>query len=153
MENKINNTEMKMLRDKCLLFNQFMIEKGGIPKGLIGVYLESNIIIEKAFKKGKLKPLQIMSQDIDNQILYHMPSSMAYEFKQLLLEKTGVDYEKIDNVLNIEVKKIINKGVIESDYEYDLIMNRVETIYNNSEYSEEVEKLNSMLVNYKNDAI
>ncbi len=75
--------ELKILRDKCLLFNQFMMEKGGLPSALNEAYIESNKLIEDAFRDGNLKPLTAMSADIDDQVLRHMPISMALELKKV----------------------------------------------------------------------
>jgi hypothetical protein len=49
----MESTELKTLRDKCLLFNQFMIDRGGMPKELIGAYQESSKLIETAIKKAR----------------------------------------------------------------------------------------------------
>lgn len=75
------NKDLDILKNKCLLFNQFMIEKGGFPVEMQSSFIESNKLINEAYGAGNMKVLKAMSRDIDNQILKHMPLSMALELK------------------------------------------------------------------------
>jgi hypothetical protein len=86
--------ELKSLRDKCILFNQFMSEKGNLPPQIAEAYIESKRLIELAYLKGEIKSLESMSSEIDNQVINHMPLSMAIEFKNLVKSELKIDYDR-----------------------------------------------------------
>jgi hypothetical protein len=144
----MKNTELKILRDKCLLFNQFMIEKGGIPSVLAEAYKESNRLIEKAYADGNPKPLKAMNKDIDNQVLKHMPLQMAADFKKIFKEKLGIDFEAVDKVYDKAIEKILKKGKIVNAEEYELILTKVDEIYADPNKEVEVKRLNDLLTAY-----
>jgi len=137
--------ELKTLRDKCLLFNQFMIEKGHFPEALLGSLKESKVLIEVAYEKGNLKSLRSMSNDIDNQVIRYMPLSMALELKILFMEKLGVDFEAVNKARLKAIDKVLKKGKISSANEYELLIEYVDEIYSDPEKALVVERLNEML--------
>jgi len=138
----------KILRDKCLLFNQFMIDKRYIPRELIEAYQETNKLIEIAYQERKIKPLKAASQDIDDQVMRHMPLSVAYELKKLFKERLNVDFEAVDKARLKALKEILKKGKISSENEYELVLNRIDEIYADGSKSEEIEELNNLLLIY-----
>lgn len=141
--------ELKKLRDKCLLFNQFMIEKGGFPPQLADSFKNANNLIETAYKEGNIQSLKTMSMDIDNQVLKEMPISMSIELKKLFKEKLDIDFDFIDKALNKALNKILAKGKISDISEYELLHNRVDEIYSDINKAEEVEKINKLLAGYE----
>lgn len=140
--------ELKTLRDKCLLFNQFMSEKGGLPPQLAEAYKESNKLIESAYLEGKKKPLKSMSADIDDQVIRHMPLSMAQELKNLFKEKLNIDYDVVDNARLKVIEKLLKKGKISKPDEYELLLNRVDEIYADTNREDEVKRINELLAAY-----
>lgn len=138
----------KILRDKCLLFNQFMIDKGYIPRELIEAYQETNKLIEIAYQERKIKPLKAASKDIDDQVMRHMPLSVAFELKKLFKERLNVDFEAVDEARIKALKKILKKGKISSENEYELVLNRIDEIYADDSKSEEIEELNNLILIY-----
>lgn len=140
--------ELKKLRDKCLLFNQFMIEKGGMPSALAEAYKESNRLIEKAYADGDPKPLKAMNKDIDNQVLKHMPLQMSIELKKTFKEKLGINFDAVDRVYEKAIEKVLKKGKIVNAEEYELLLNRVEEIYADANREDEVKSLNELLAAY-----
>ena len=148
MSDKTKAMEFKMLRDKCLLFNQFMVEKGGLPPQLAEAYKESNRLIEKAYADGNPKPLKAMNKDIDNQVLQHMPLKMATDLKQLFKEKLEIDFEVVNKAYDKAIDKVLKKGKIINAEEYELLLNRVDEIYADPSREEEVQQLNNLLLAY-----
>lgn len=141
-------TELKELRDKCILFNQFMIEKGTIPKELVDAYTESNRLLESAYQEGKIKPLRAASNDIDDQVVRHMPLSMALELKSFFKAKLGIDFDIFERARLKSIEKILKKGKINNPQEYELILNRVDEVYLDISKAEEIERLNNLLITY-----
>lgn len=138
--------KLQILRDKCLFFNQFMIEEGLVPAEMVPFYKRSNSIIEEAFLSANLKPLSSMSSDIDNQILMHMPAEMALKLKKRYRDHFGVNI--VSDAYGKIIKRIINRGRILSNAEYELTLNRIDEIFENPSMAEEVRILNNLLTNY-----
>lgn len=141
----MKNIELKALRDKCLLFNQFMIEGGYFPNELAAAFKDSNLLIEASYKDGKIRPLKSMSNDIDNQVLRHMPLSMALRLKAFFKDKLGIDFEAVNKARLQAIDKILKKGKISSPGEYELLIERVDEVYTDAEKSGELECLNELL--------
>lgn len=141
----MKTVELKTLHDKYHFFNQFMIEKGYVPKELTESFKESNKLIEAAYEKRNLKSLRSMSNDIDNQIIKYMSLSMALELKIFFKEKLGVDFEAVEKARLKAIDKILKKGKISDPIEYELLLERVDEIYSNPDRSEELNRLNEVL--------
>ncbi|MEJ5962752.1 hypothetical protein [Pedobacter immunditicola] len=141
----MENIALKTLRDKCILYNQFMIDSGAIPRELMGTYLAANKYIEAAYQEGKMKPLKAISIDIDDQVIRHMPLSMANKLKGLFKEKLHIDYEAVDKARLKAIQKILKKGKISTGEEYELAFNRVDEIYAERDKADEVKQLNELL--------
>jgi len=142
----MKNIELKALRDKCLLFNQFMIEGGYVPNELAEAFKDSNLLIEASYKDGKIQPLKSMSNDIDNQVLRHMPLSMALKLKAFFKEKLDVNFEAVDKARIKRIEKILKKGKISNPEEYGLVLSRIDEIYSEPSKSEEMKHLNELLL-------
>lgn len=149
MSDNKTSLELKALRDKCLLFNNFMSEKWGLPPLMAKAYKESNRLIETAYLEGKIKPLKAMSSDIDNEVLRHMPLHLAEELKRLFKEKLDIDYNVVDLTRIKAINKIYKKGKITKLDEYMLLLNWVEEIYEDSSKKEEIKRINELLSSYK----
>ena len=131
---------IKKLRDKCLLFNQFMINKGGVPSQLADAFERSNELIEKAYKEGEIKPLRSMSADIDEQVR-HMPLAMALEIERIFKENLDI---VIDNSKIIDA--IVKRGKIRNEDEFRFIENEVSELCQTNIGSPEIDILKKMLI-------
>lgn len=145
----MKDNEAKLLRDKCILFNQFMIEHGQLPESLADGYRESSRLIEDAFDNGKTRQLKVASADIDDQILRHMPIEMASEFKKIFLSKLGIKYNIIENGRLADLNKIIKSGVIGDLADRELVLNRIDEIYSDNENKTELDILNELLLKFE----
>lgn len=145
---KMETDNFKILRNKCLLFNQFMIDNGDIPRELIEAYQETNKLIEIAYQERKIKPLRAASRDIDDQVIRHMPLAVAFELKKLFKERLNIDFEAVDEARLKALKKILKTGKISTDNEYELVFNCIDEICTDVSKSEEMAELNSLLLNY-----
>lgn len=144
----MKNNELEFLREKCLLFNQFMMEKVA-PIQMHEFYKESNKLIEKAFKSQNLKPLQVMSKEIDRDILKHMPLPMAVEFKKFVSDKINIDFDAINKAHGKFIERLLKRGKISNEEEYRLILDRIDDIYSNKDNTDEVKQLNKLLIDFQ----
>lgn len=144
----METNNLEILKNKCLLFNQFMRRYGGFPVELSAAFDESDKLIEKAYQEKDLKPLKAMSRDIDNQVLKHMPLTMAIKLKELFKEELNINFDAVEKAILKSIDKIVKKGKISNASEYELLLNRVEEIYSDESKKEEVEKLNMLLADY-----
>jgi hypothetical protein len=141
----MNKIELTKMRDICLTFNRFLIEKELLRPEIHVAIEESNGMIKKAFEDGNPKPLKAMITDINDQVKRHMPINLALDFKKCLKEKANIEYDQIEDRIKKDFNKIIKRGKIMNHLEYELIENRVDEIYSDPSYENEVEELNHLL--------
>jgi len=141
----MKNEDFTLLRDKCLLFVQFLLEKNTIPQELVPSYKDMINKINTAYQEKKVKPLKAMSTDIDDQVMRHMPLATAMDFKNVLNEKLKIDYDIFEKKRKKLIEKIIRKGKIANREEYELIINRLDEIFADSDKVDELKALNELL--------
>lgn len=149
MVQAMKSSELKLLRDKCLLFTGFAIQKLSDSPELIKGFEENYRFVEKAYREEKIKPLKAMSDEIDNQVIHHMPLAMAVEFKKLIKEKLKINYDVIDKALKKAIERILESEKISTPEEYELVMNRIDEIFANTTRAKELKILNTLLVHYE----
>jgi TRAP-type mannitol/chloroaromatic compound transport system substrate-binding protein len=140
----MENTQLKALKEKCQLFNQFMIEKAGMPAQL---FEETNRLLEKAYDEKNIKILKAADAD-NNEQVKHMPLPLALELKSFLKQKLNIDFDVIDNLRIEAIEKVLQRGKIVNSQEYELLLNRVDEIYTDNSKKEDVKKINELLATY-----
>lgn len=148
MLNDSQQTGIRLLRDKCLLYNKFIIDKGGLPAALVQIVMESDKVIETAYLKNDIKRLKAMSADIDDEVLRQMSLSMAQEIRRLFLDKLNIDYDEEGSARTKIIEDIFKKGNISTPDEYELLLNRIDEIYADPSKAEEVQRINDILAAY-----
>lgn len=143
----MKDVKLKLVRDKCLLFNKFLIENCSMPSSL---FHETNLLIEKAYIDGNVKVLKSAERDIEQQ-MRHMSLHQLLELKVLYKKMLSVDCEVLDNVYIKSILKIIKNGKIRDDFEYELLLNRVDEIFDDQARSNEILQINKMLISYQNE--
>jgi len=146
----MKNSELERLRDKCLFYTQFLIQKLSDSPELIKGLEETYRLVEKAYQDEKIKPLRAMSAEIDDQVICHMPLSMAVEFKNLIKEKLKINYNDVNKTHMKVVERILKKEKIYKRKEYKLIVNRIDKIFADINKAEKLKKLNKLLLEYEN---
>ncbi|HEY2722497.1 MAG TPA: hypothetical protein VGI82_12270 [Chitinophagaceae bacterium] len=145
----MENSELELLKDKCLLYTQFIIQKLSTSpesiKGLENTYRQ----IQKAYEGKKIEPLKKLSAEIDEQLFKEMPLSMAIEFRNLIKEKLNINYEFIGEAHAKMLQRIIERKEIENDEQYKLVLSRVDQIFADADKSEELKSLNKLISNYE----
>ena len=72
--------EYKIVKGKCQLFNQFLIDRVGMPAQL---FEETNKLLETAYQEKNIKALKAADSDMNEQIR-HISLPLALEFKNFL---------------------------------------------------------------------
>lgn len=145
---KCNIEELELLKNKALLFNQFMIGNGLFPTELIPALQASNKLIEDAFEQKRTAALKEADRNINEQVR-HMPIKMALELKTIFKEKLGIDYEIIELRRLKEIQKILKRKKIQTNEAYELIRDRADEIYTDTDKQEELERLNKLLAAFE----
>lgn len=149
----MNIEDLTRLRDKCNLFNKFMMNHPDMLNEIIPALEESNDLINDAFAKRRISRLKAMSNDIDDQVLSGVSIKDATNFKALLMDKYGIDYEIIGKARVRKIQNILKRGKISSFDEFELIESRVDPIYSDPDCTEEMEELNKLLLEYEQKGI
>ncbi|MET7000194.1 hypothetical protein [Chitinophaga defluvii] len=143
----MENKELKLLRDKWFFFNQFLYGKEPTDPNIRNALKETGRLIEDAYLTGKLKALKVTCRDIDEQVR-HFPLPMALEFKKQIKEQLGIDYDVVDKMRLKAIERLLKKGKVSNPEDYELLLGRIDEIYADDNYNEEVERINKVLATY-----
>ena len=132
-------------KEWCEMIIHFMLSKAGPNNSLKevlnlvkGIYHKKNLAGLKSIKKDLGEWVKVLSR----------PD--LFELNILLQNKFGENLDNDANKIIRVIEKIISRGKIINDEEYELIVKRVEEIYENENNKLEIETLNILLVNYLN---
>ncbi len=140
--------EFEFLRDKCLLFNEFMEKKMIISSEIINAFKNSNDLIIKACENRHTKILREGNREVDLQIR-ELPLYLALELDKLFQEKLGISIDSINKKMEKEIQKVIKRGKILNEEEYRLIKNREDEIYVDNSKAEEKQQLDRLMEAYE----
>src|SRR5678810_319116 len=144
-----SESELELLKDKCVFYTQFVIQKlSSSPESIRGLE-ETYRFIQEAYQMKKIKPLRAFSADIDDQVLRHMPLAIAVEFKNLIKEKLKIDYADVEKAYIKVIDRIIKNEKISNGQEYELVTNRIDEIFTDHTKAEELKLLNKLLTEYE----
>ncbi|OWP82635.1 hypothetical protein BWK59_14820 [Flavobacterium davisii] len=136
-------TEIELLRDKILLFNDFLIEKLGMPKEF---FIETNNLIEKAYQEKNMKVLKSGDKEIYLH-LKEMSLEMQLELKALFKEKLDLDLDILQKLFDKSIEKIIKRGKILTDDEYRILLDKMNDL-TEIKSEEEIKNINTLLIDY-----
>ena len=144
-----SESELELLKDKCVFYTQFVIQKlSSSPESIRGLE-ETYRFIQEAYQMKKIKPWRAFSADIDDQVLRHMPLAIAVEFKNLIKEKLKIDYEDVEKAFARVIDRILKNEKISNNQEYELVVNRIDEIFTDHTRSEELKTLNKLLTAFE----
>jgi hypothetical protein len=141
--------ELELLKDKCLLYTQFVIQKLSASPDSIKGLEETYRLVQKAYQAKRIKPLKAISADIDDQIIHHMPLPIAVEFKNLIKEKLKINYESVEIAYIRVIERILKKRKISNRGEYELAVNRIDEIFADNTKALELKTLNKLMAEYE----
>ena len=144
-----SESELELLKDKCIFYTQFVIQKlSSSPEAIQGLE-ETYRFIQEAYQLKWIKPLRAFSADIDDQVLRHMPLAIAVEFKNLIKEKLRIDYSDVEKACSKVIQRILKNGKISDSQEYELVVNRIDEIFTDHKRADELKTLNKLLTEFE----
>ena len=145
----MNDSELELLKDKCLFYTQFVIQKLSASPDSIKGMEETYRLVQKAYQMKRVKPLKAISADIDDQVLRYMPLPIALEFKNLIKERLKIDYAEVEEAYLQVIQRILKREKIANDQEYELSVNRIDEIFYDTSKTEELKILNNLVAEYE----
>ena len=139
--NKIKNLEMDRLYQRWYLYYDYMINTYGNEN----IFSKTKKLIDEAFEKRNLVQLRAANKDI-NTMFKEMPYKDMNILLKLFKEKLGEDISIIEQKNIQKINSILKRGKIKTPQEYELVMNRVEVIYNDKTKELELMELNKLLI-------
>ena len=139
----IQQKELVYLKEQSLTILNFMIKKNGeMP-----MFDEFKKVIHETFEKKNIKGLNYLNKDI---IEWSKGLSQidSVSLNELLIKKFGKHLSQSDNKITVEINRIIKRGKINNEKEYNLLLEKIEGIYLDIARKDEVEVINCLLANY-----
>jgi|GEM_PF-6466649 len=140
----MEKNELETLKKKGVLFYEFLIQSKvlSLPDT---VFQESIRMVEDAYEKGDLRPLRVLSNDIDFQIRNVIPPSVIAPLIAAYKTKLGIDLNDIQSSLLKKIVRIRKRGRVINAEEYRLIGDRIEEIADDPAQSAEYLELTTLL--------
>lgn len=135
--------KFELLKNKILLFHDFLITNLGMPKEF---FIEANEFVNKAYHEKNMKVLKAGDSDMYLHIK-EMPLQMQLELKELFKEKLDLDLDILQKQFEKSIVKIIKRGKILNDDEYRLILDKMDNL-TEPKTDDEIEEMNKMLIDY-----
>lgn len=135
--------ELAFMKDWILIVHAYIFKN---DEDILEV---DKLCIIKAFEIGEIRGMRMAFNDT-----LDMAKDLSYaqkeELNAILREKFGTDLNEQNNKNYKKIKRVIQRGKIKTDEEYYLLKERIEEIYDDEGKREEVEELETLLLNYEN---
>lgn len=136
---------IELLKNKILLFYDFLIVNSGMPKEF---FTESIALVNKAYNEKNIKILKSGDSDIYLNVK-EMPLKMQLELKEIFKEKLDLDLDILQKLFDKNIEKIIKRGKILNDDEYRLLLDKTDNL-TEVKTDDEIKKINILLIDYSN---
>lgn len=148
---KKQQKELAFMKDWILIVHEYIHKDLEEPDKSMyeeaKIYLIEGII--KAFEVGEIRGMRMAFNDtLDD--AKDLSYAQKEELNAILREKLGTDLNEQNNKNYKKIKRVIQRGKIKTDEEYYLLKERIEEIYDDEGKREEVEELETLLLNYEN---
>lgn len=145
--------EMEYIKDWCIAVIDFKLSMNEthsevkklyepLKKGLLENFNSKNKNIQKGFKETY--------RNLKEEIGY-WSETMKADLNIILISKFGETVNQINNANEKEIKNIILRGKINNDDEFRMIDEKVNNICQTMSNSDELDKLNHLLLKYEHD--
>jgi hypothetical protein len=111
----MNDDELKLIRDKTVLFCKFVNKKLGYPW-----YQPTIDLIEKAYIDKNKKVLKVAETEMFS-YFKHMSYADQFELNQLIKAQLNIELIDIERKYFERVQKIIRRGTVKTDEEFALL--------------------------------
>lgn len=142
-----NTADYATLREWCLTISSFVSK--AYPEMS---HVEKEICdgIEKIDKTQNLRYMRIMYKEM-NWLVGDglLPDPLMNQLNQVLTEKFKYNLVDITAVENVEIQKVIKRGRIRNDREFELVRNREDAIYADDSQWNYAEALRKLMSDYE----
>jgi 2-oxo-4-hydroxy-4-carboxy--5-ureidoimidazoline (OHCU) decarboxylase len=104
--------------------------------------------ISEAFNRQDLRGMRYVYSDMNEMATMASKQEELAEINVLLKEKFGFDFNLVNKKDIQKVKRILKRGTIANADEHRFLLSRVDAIYDNKEYLEELNAINALLSAY-----
>lgn len=105
-------------------------------------------VTHKAFDDQNLRGMRYVYSDVNEMVTLGLKQEELGQLNVLLKEKLGFDFSLVNKKDIQKVKRILKKGKIANADEYRFLLSRVDAIYENKDYLEELNAINALLSAY-----
>lgn len=133
------------LREWCVIVSDFLQSS---DPGYTELAVELTKVIIKIDKKKKIQDMKAMYKEL-HYMLSDLPPNQIDELNEILKEKFGHCLADVAEMETKAIEKIIKRGRIQNDSEYELIWRREDKIYTDDSQYEYAEKLRKLLNDYE----
>jgi hypothetical protein len=135
--------KFELLKNKILLFYDFLINNSDMPKEF---FTEAIELVNIAYNEKNMKVLKSGDSDMYMNIK-EMPLKMQLQLKEIFKEKLDLDLDILQKLFDKNIEKIIKRGKILNDDECRLLLDKMDNISENKT-DEEINLINMMLIDY-----
>ncbi|MFD2602046.1 hypothetical protein [Flavobacterium suzhouense] len=100
------------------------------------------------FEKQNLRGMRYVYSDMNEMATMTSKKEELTEINALIKEKFGFDFSLVNKKDIQKVKRILKKGKIANADEYRFLLSRADAIYDNKDYLEELNAINTLLSAY-----
>lgn len=143
MAKKLTETQLQELNyiyEWSLTIVNYMIAK--YPNSNFEMFKEA---ICDGFDKQNLRGMRYAYSDLNEMTTMDSKKEELTEINVLLKEKFGFDFSLVNKKDIQKVKRILKRGKIANADEHRFLLSRVDAIYDNKDYLEELNAINALL--------
>lgn len=133
--------DLKYFKQRFYVFYNYLEKKQGADFLLE----QTKELVDKAYEKKDKKKLSKIDKELNVWLREMLMPLEKNELLQILEKELNEDSEA--RFLN-QIDKVVRNGKIDSKEEYEIVLQRVESIYDKKESESEVKKLNKLLTDF-----
>ena len=136
------------LREWCMTIYNFLIN---LHPEMTDMLKEiERVITEELDSKLDIKRMRILYKEMNWMIREeYLPDSLMDKLNQILTEKFKYSLVDVAAAENDEIQKILKRGRIRNDREYELVKNKEDEVYDDDSQFDYAESLRSLLGGYE----
>lgn len=139
--NKKMLSDLSYFKRRFYIFHAYLTEK----QGASFILEQTKGIFELAYQKQDMKKLVKLNKELDVWLIEMLMPSEKEDLLLILETKMGGNSEI--NYFN-QVNEVVSRGEIISEEEYEILLRRVDFIYDKKGSESEVENLNNLLAKF-----
>ncbi|MBN2595562.1 MAG: hypothetical protein JXR82_02135 [Marinifilaceae bacterium] len=133
--------DLEYYKQRFYVFYNYLVKK----QGATFLLEQTKELVDKAYEKKNKKRLSKIDKELD---VWLREMLMPLEKDELLQILEKELYEDSEAIFLNKIEQVVSKGKINSKAEYEIVLQRVESIYDKKGSESEVKKLNRLLTDF-----